>query len=217
MLMRFALMPYSPPCPVPHLWICYLSRQQPEPLALSQPPLVACCTACNFAGRLDYPLLCLTPGNDYTRTVVYVRSLRSLLQQVFQQVTFRAPSLHPNLVLCLQVIEALMVEVEKRVRGFQRMQGNTLKAIYSRLSDFKPGNVRQLKPAFLAEANNVVNKTIDAGGATKHKGLHGLRCCLYAFDSLSVQQGVPTVWTLDVLIVTLKIGLCGRQTVIART
>ena len=45
------------------------------------------------------------------------------------------------------------------------MQGNTLKAIYSRLSDFKPGNVRQLKPGFLAEANNVVNKSSAAGGA----------------------------------------------------
>lgn len=56
-----------------------------------------------------------------------------------------------------------MVEVEKRVRGFQRMQGNTLKGIYSRLSDFKPGNVRQLKPAFIEEANRVVNKPSDAG------------------------------------------------------
>ncbi|KAL3142461.1 hypothetical protein ABBQ38_002789 [Trebouxia sp. C0009 RCD-2024] len=77
------------------------------------------------------------------------------------------PVMLAALLLCKppssKVIEALMVEVEKRVRGFQRMQGNTLKGIYSRLSDFKPGNVRQLKPAFIEEANRVVNKPSDAG------------------------------------------------------
>ncbi|KAL3152366.1 hypothetical protein ABBQ32_001426 [Trebouxia sp. C0010 RCD-2024] len=77
------------------------------------------------------------------------------------------PVMLAALLLCKppssKVIEALMVEVEKRVRGFQRMQGNTLKGIYSRLSDFKPGNVRQLKPAFIDEANRVVNKPSDAG------------------------------------------------------
>ena len=56
-----------------------------------------------------------------------------------------------------------MLEVEKKVRTFQRMQGNTLKGIYNRLSDFKPGGVRQLKPAFVEEANRVLNKSSDAG------------------------------------------------------
>ena len=56
----------------------------------------------------------------------------------------------------LQVIEALMLEVEKKVKGFQRMQGQTLKGIYARLTDFKPGGVRQIKPAFIAEAEKAL-------------------------------------------------------------
>lgn len=56
-----------------------------------------------------------------------------------------------------------MLEVEKRVRGFHRMQGQTLKGIYNRLSDFRPGGARQLKTAFLAEAHRIVDKLNDSG------------------------------------------------------
>lgn len=56
-----------------------------------------------------------------------------------------------------------MVEVEKKVRGFQRMQGQTLKGIYNRLSDFRPGGARQLKPAFFEEAQRVVNSLSGSG------------------------------------------------------
>ena len=62
-----------------------------------------------------------------------------------------------------QIIEALMVDVEKKVRGFHRMQGQTLKGIYSRLSDFSSGGMRQLKPAFIEEAKRVVNSLSDSG------------------------------------------------------
>ena len=55
-----------------------------------------------------------------------------------------------------------MLEVEKRVRSFQRMQGNTLKGIYQRLSNFKPGNVRQLKAEFHEEAERVLSSSGEA-------------------------------------------------------
>ena len=68
-----------------------------------------------------------------------------------------------SVCVCVQAIEALMVEVEKRVRGFHRMQGQTLKGIYNRLSDFRTGGVRHLKPAFFEEAKRIVDKVNDSG------------------------------------------------------
>ena len=68
-----------------------------------------------------------------------------------------------SVCLCVQAIEALMVEVEKRVRGFHRMQGQTLKGIYNRLSDFRTGGARQLKPAFLEEAHRIVDNLNNSG------------------------------------------------------
>ena len=56
----------------------------------------------------------------------------------------------------MQNINALMVEVEKKVRSFQRMQGQALKNIYDRLSDFRPGGTRQLKAAFVEEAEQIL-------------------------------------------------------------
>lgn len=74
----------------------------------------------------------------------------------------------------VQNIEALMLEVEKRVRSFQRMQGNTLKGIYQRLSDFKPGNVRQLKAEFQEEAQRVLRSSVDAEADAGSQEGHGV-------------------------------------------
>ena len=87
---------------------------------------------------------------------MHVRRPATLLSAL--EVLFFYSSVH-----VYQAIEALMLEVEKRVRGFHRMQGQTLKGIYSRLSDFRPGGARQLKPAFFAEANRIVDKLKDSG------------------------------------------------------
>ena len=57
--------------------------------------------------------------------------------------------------MCLQVIEALFKDVEKKVAGFARLQGPAFKRACSTYAQMKSGNNWKLKDNFHQEALNI--------------------------------------------------------------
>ena len=56
-----------------------------------------------------------------------------------------------------QVLEALLKEVEKRVPGFQRLQGESLKRACRTYGEMKPGNKWVLQSQFLQPAQDILS------------------------------------------------------------
>lgn len=55
-----------------------------------------------------------------------------------------------------QVLEAVFKDTEKKVAGFQRLQGESFKNACRKYAEMKSGNVLQLRGQFLTEAQAIL-------------------------------------------------------------
>lgn len=62
------------------------------------------------------------------------------------------------LIAGVQVLEAVLKEAEKRVPGFQRLQGESLKRACRSYGEMKPGNKWALQSQYLQQAQDILGK-----------------------------------------------------------
>ena len=61
----------------------------------------------------------------------------------------------------MQVLEAVLKEAEKRVPGFQRLQGESLKRACRSYGEMKPGNKWALQAQYVQQAHSILDRIQD--------------------------------------------------------